>query len=212
MTSAPRQVRAYLDNLRSELYDERDYFRSAMRDVRSKSRSNPRQRVNCAPVRLMNDSVKGLLHTFRRLEAPFVEEKFWDEEADVEKYGDDRPIGDGGVAGDSVGGGGRGLGRRGRGGGSGHNSYGESVYAPMTFARRWDWLRSKDDVITLADQVTRIQTRRIAFDTNNVLQALHHMERQMRDFDDRLYALEESVLGETLSDGNVYVKRRKSDK
>ena len=89
---------------------------------------------------------------------------------------------------------------------------GESVYRAYDFSRRYDWLRSKDDVVTLADQVNRIQTRRIGFDTNNVLQSLHHIEKQMKEFDDRLYGLEEAVLGETLSDGNVYVKRKKGKK
>lgn len=229
MWAAPREIRGYLNNLRSELYDERDYFRTAMRDVRSKSRSNPRQRVDCAPVRLMNDSVKSLLQRFRHLEAPFVERRFWDEEADMEKGvggeggGEERGgPGDGALGAEPTY---RGRGRGGGGGRHQHNHHRHSrihsdtgngsdvgVYAPMTFARRWDWLRSKDDVVTLADQVTRIQTRRIAFDTNNVLQTLHAMERQLRELDDRLYTLEEEVLGERLSDGEVYVKRRKSDR
>lgn len=43
-------------------------------------------------------------------------------------------------------------------------------YALMDFTRRYRWLRSKNDVIALADQVTRVQSRRIAFDTNSVVQ------------------------------------------
>ena len=145
----------------------------------------------------MNDSVKGLLHKFRRLEAPFVEEKFWGEEADLEKdmNGTIAPR-DAEV---------RHLDR----GREEATINGESVYRPMDLARRYDWLRSKDDVLLLADQVTRITTRRIAFDTNNVLQALHHVERQLRDFDDRLYGLEKKVPGKELSDREVNVKREK---
>ena len=42
-------------------------------------------------------------------------------------------------------------------------------YAPMTLARRWRWMRTKSDIIRLADQVNRIQTQRIACDTTNLL-------------------------------------------
>ena len=42
-------------------------------------------------------------------------------------------------------------------------------YAPMTLHRRYIWLRTKDEVVTLADRVNRIQTRRIACDSNNII-------------------------------------------
>ena len=42
-------------------------------------------------------------------------------------------------------------------------------YAPMTLARRWRWMRVKSDIISIADQVNRIQTQRIACDTTNLL-------------------------------------------
>lgn len=45
----------------------------------------------------------------------------------------------------------------------------ETEYAPMTFGRRWRWMRSKSDVISLADQVNRIQTQKIACDAGNIL-------------------------------------------
>ena len=35
-------------------------------------------------------------------------------------------------------------------------------YAPMTLGRRWRWMRTKSDIISIADQVDRIQTQRIA--------------------------------------------------
>ena len=38
----------------------------------------------------------------------------------------------------------------------------DTDYAPMTFKRRWRWMRTKSDVISIADQVNRIQTQRIA--------------------------------------------------
>jgi len=42
-------------------------------------------------------------------------------------------------------------------------------YASMTLRRRYIWLRSEDEVVTLATRVNRIQTRRIACDSDNVL-------------------------------------------
>ena len=38
----------------------------------------------------------------------------------------------------------------------------DTDYAPMTFGRRWRWMRTKSDIISIADQVNRIQTQRIA--------------------------------------------------
>ena len=45
----------------------------------------------------------------------------------------------------------------------------ETDYAPMTLARRWKWMRIKSNVLSIADQVNRIQTQRIACDTTNLL-------------------------------------------
>lgn len=45
----------------------------------------------------------------------------------------------------------------------------DTHYAPMTLLRRWRWMRSKSDVIILADRVNRIQTQRIACDASNIL-------------------------------------------
>ena len=38
----------------------------------------------------------------------------------------------------------------------------DTDYAPMTLGRRWKWMRTKSHVISIADQVNRIQTQRIA--------------------------------------------------
>lgn len=45
----------------------------------------------------------------------------------------------------------------------------DTDYARMTLPRRWRWMRNKANVISMADQVNRIQTQRIACDTSNVL-------------------------------------------
>lgn len=38
----------------------------------------------------------------------------------------------------------------------------DTDYAPMTLGRRWRWMRTKNDIISIADQVNRIQTQRVA--------------------------------------------------
>ena len=130
-------MKGYLDNLRTELYGERNYFKKAMRQVRSRSKSNPREHVDCAPLKILNDSVRHLMQDFKRLERPFLEVPEEEEDRDIEK--------------------------------SEESPY-RVKYASMDFRHRYIWLRSKNDVISLADQVTRIQSRRIAFDTNTVVQ------------------------------------------
>lgn len=135
MKNAPREMRGYLDNLRSEIYGERVYFKKAMRQFRSRSKSYPRQHVDCAPLRLLSDSVRHLMQDFKRLEEPFLEHSA-DEEKDTEK--------------------------------SEQMSF-RTNYAPMDFRHRFHWMQIKADVITLADQVNRIQSRRIAFDTNTAV-------------------------------------------
>ena len=127
-----------LDNLRSELYGERGYFRKAMRQVRSRSKSNPRDRVDCAPLQILNHSVRHLMQDFKRLEGPFLETPVEEDEDKAVEKSEESPY--------------------------------RVRYALMDFTRRYRWLRSKNDVIALADQVTRVQSRRIAFDTNSVVQ------------------------------------------
>ncbi|KAL8795334.1 MAG: hypothetical protein Q9195_002204 [Heterodermia aff. obscurata] len=161
MKNAPREMKGYLDNLRSELYGERDYFKKAMRQ-------------------LLNDSIRHLMQDFKRLERPFLEVPPEDEEdKDVEKTEESSPF--------------------------------RVKYAPMDLRHRYIWLRSKNDVLDLADQVTRIQSRRIAFDTNTLVQSTHDIEKRLRDVDDRLWDVEEHLMGERLEDGKVYVRRRYHD-
>lgn len=136
MKSAPRKIREYLGNLRSELYGEREYFKIATKSARSRSRSNPREYVNCGPLKILNDAVKELMHDFKRLETPFLENPAEEEQRDVEK--------------------------------SERVSF-RASYAPFDFKHRFIWLQVKKDVVSLADQVIRIQARRIAFDTNTAV-------------------------------------------
>lgn len=134
--SAPRQMMAYLDNLRLEIHNEKAYFRSALRRTKSRSRSVKKYHEDIAPLKILNTTVRRIHRDFIRLEEPFLNTSPARTEKDVERRSEE-----------SV----------------------ETDYATMTLARRWKWMRTKSHIISIADQVNRIQTQRIACDTTNLL-------------------------------------------
>ena len=133
---APKQMKAYLDNLRIEIHNERAYFKSALRRTRSRSRSVRRYHEDVAPLKVLNTTVRRIHRLFTKLEEPFLDISPSKAEKDIERDSEE-----------SVG----------------------TDYAPMTLARRWKWMRTKSDIISIADEVNRIQTQRIACDTTNLL-------------------------------------------
>ena len=133
---APKQMRAYLDNLRIEIHNERAYFKSALRRTRSRSKSVRRYHEDVAPLKILNTTVRRIHRLFIKLEEPFLDISPSEAEKDIERDSEE-----------SVG----------------------TSYAPMTLARRWKWMRTKSDIISIADEVNRIQTQRIACDTTNLL-------------------------------------------
>ena len=135
---AGKQVHRAFDNLRSEVHGEREYFKKALKQSRSRSRGDTQMQSDNAPLRILNDSVKHLVRDLKRLEEPFLKRSPFDRDRDldIELSGREPLRGD---------------------------------YAPMTLRRRYIWLRSKDEMITLADRVNRIQSRRIAYDSNNIV-------------------------------------------
>ena len=137
--SAPSQTRAYMDNLRLEIHNEKAYFKSALRRTRSRSRSLKKYHEDVGPLRVLNASVRRIHRQFNRLEGPFLTEvpERTEKEIDVEMRTEE--------------------------------STNEPGYAPMTLGRRWRWMRSKNEIISIADQVNRIQTQRIACDASNIL-------------------------------------------
>lgn len=168
-------MRAYLDNLRIEIHNERAYFKSALRRTRSRSRSVRKYHEDVAPLKILNTTVRRIHRLFTKLEEPFLDISPSEAEKDIERDSEE-----------SIG----------------------TSYAPMTLARRWKWMRTKSDIISIADEVNRIQTQRIACDTTNLLMKLHHMDKTIQDFEDRLWDIEEHIMGERLDDGNIYVRRR----
>ncbi|KAL8782237.1 MAG: hypothetical protein Q9213_005567 [Squamulea squamosa] len=177
MWSAPKEVRQMLDNLRTELYGERAYFKNAIKQARSKSRKSTREAPEIIPLSILNDSIRTMMSDFRSMEAPFLDDD--DDNGadglDIEKSGKVSLRGD---------------------------------YGRMGLRRRIRWLHTKDDFMNIQNQVTRTQARRIAYETSNTLSCVREVEKRLQDLDDRVYALEEHFLGETLDDGKVYVKRR----
>ena len=136
MWSAHKEIRSLLDNLRTELYGERAYFKDAIKQAKSKSKT-ARQAVEVTPLSILNDSIKNIMREFRRMEEPFLDNTPDGDDLDIEK--------------------------------SGRVSL-RGTYAPMDFWRRYLWLQQKSDFVEIANQVTRIQARRIAFETSHALE------------------------------------------
>lgn len=176
--SAPKQMVSYLDNLRIEIHNERAYFKSALRRTKSRSRSVKRHHEDIGPLKILNTTVRRLHREFNRLEEPFL---------NVSPSGADSAVKD--LERDS-------------------EESADTDYAPMDLARRWKWMRTKSNIISIAEQVNRIQTQRIACDTTNLLLKLRTMDKNIQDFEERLWDIEEHIMGERLDDGKIYVRRR----
>ncbi|KAL8927464.1 MAG: hypothetical protein Q9208_002269 [Pyrenodesmia sp. 3 TL-2023] len=175
MWSAPKELRQLLDNLRTELYGERAYFKNAIKQARSKSSSSVRGLEEITPLSILNDSIREMMRDFQEMEAPFLNDTRDTNELDMEKSGKVSLRGD---------------------------------YARMDLRRRYIWLQTQSDFLSVATQVTRIQARRIAYETSNTLSCAREVQKRVQDLDGRIYALEEHFLGERLEDGTVHVKRR----
>ncbi|KAL9024012.1 MAG: hypothetical protein Q9196_006828, partial [Gyalolechia fulgens] len=85
--SAPKEIRQLLDNLRTELYGERAYFKNAIKQARSKSRNSTRDSPDIAPLSILNDSIESMMRDFRDMEAPFMHDPEGIEDLDIEKSG-----------------------------------------------------------------------------------------------------------------------------
>ncbi|KAL8806754.1 MAG: hypothetical protein Q9182_001152 [Xanthomendoza sp. 2 TL-2023] len=178
MWFAKKEVRQTLDNLRTELYGERAYFKNAMLEAKSKSKASTRESTELTPLSILNDSISTMMADFRTMESPFLDRDD-DEDVDVEKFGKVSLRGD---------------------------------YGHMNLRRRTLWLHTKADFMDIQNQVTRIQARRIAYETSNTLSCVRQVGKHIDDLDSRVYALEKHVLGETHDNENTDVKRRDPSK
>ncbi|KAL9038519.1 MAG: hypothetical protein Q9180_003085 [Flavoplaca navasiana] len=175
MWNAPKELRQLLDNLRTELFGERAYFKNAIKQARSKSRKSTRDPPEIMPLSILSDSIKNMLSDFRTLEAPFLHNDEHTDDLDIEKSGKVSLRGD---------------------------------YGRLDIRRRLRWLHSKDDFMDIQNKVTRMQARRIAYETSNTLSCVRDVEKRVQDLDDRLFDLEEHLLVEKQDDKKVYVNRR----
>ncbi|KAI4207280.1 MAG: hypothetical protein LQ346_000648 [Caloplaca aetnensis] len=139
MWSAPKELPRLLDNVRTELYGERAYFKNAIKQARSKSRSSVRELEEMTPLSILNDSIREMMRDFRDMETPFLNDTPDTNHLDIEKSGK--------------------VSLRGN-------------YARMDLRRRYIWLQTKPDFVDVANQVTRIQARRIAYETSNTLSSV----------------------------------------
>lgn len=87
MSSAPKELRQLLDNLRTELYGERAYFKDAIKQARSKDRKSTREPPEIIPLSILNDSIKTMMDDLRNLEAPFLDNDEDTKDVDLEKSG-----------------------------------------------------------------------------------------------------------------------------
>lgn len=154
--SAPKQMVSYLDNLRIEIHNERAYFKSALRRTKSRSRSVKRHHEDIGPLKILNTTVRRLHREFNRLEEPFL---------NVSPSGADSAVKD--LERDS-------------------EESADTDYAPMDLARRWKWMRTKSNIISIAEQVNRIQTQRIACDTTNLLLSVSRRQAARDAWTDRV--------------------------
>ncbi|KAI4162203.1 MAG: hypothetical protein LQ342_004223 [Letrouitia transgressa] len=87
MWNAHHEIRPVMDNLRTELYGERAYFKNALKQARSKSKSSTRYAPEIQPLAILNDGIKDLMREFRELEEPFLDRPEEAEDLDIEKSG-----------------------------------------------------------------------------------------------------------------------------
>ena len=86
--SAPKQMKLYLDNTRSELRGERAYFKSALRRSRSRTRKRNKEWMydDSEVIKLLNGTTRSLLRHFEELEKPFLRNPAETEEKDIERF------------------------------------------------------------------------------------------------------------------------------
>ena len=87
MWNAPKEMKSSMDNLRTELYGERAYFKNALKQAKSKSKASSRIAQEIQPLSILNDSIKTLMREFRDLEVPFLDTPGEAEDLDIEKSG-----------------------------------------------------------------------------------------------------------------------------
>ena len=137
--AAPREARDYLDNLRQDIYELREDLKKANKRHRPRSNSEPKSGSRTS---FETGALRVLNDTMKHLQREFVklERPFLEEPRDNEDI--DSPW----------------------------MHYTARVsYCNMNLSQRFAWLRSRAEVIDMAQRVDRIQTRKIAHEMQTAL-------------------------------------------
>lgn len=183
--NAPQEIRDGLSNLRLELLEERDAYRRFRRQLRRSGASKEKSSVarggatNKEDVLVvMGDTIRDLWLNFKALERPFL----------VRNPRRAREIQRGNYWGESD------LDEKGRHVDEERNEDNLKTYYDCDFLHRFLWWRSKAGATALADQVQRLQIRRIEWHTTEAGHSMERMERLLTQMEDRVHNLDEKLV------------------
>ena len=137
--AAPREAGDYLDNLRLEIYESREDLKKANRRQRPRSNSDPKSGGRAS---FETGSLRVLNDTMKHPQREFVK---------LEKPFLEEPRDDGDIDSPWI-------------------HYTARVnYCDMNLSQHFSWLRTRAEVIDMAQRVDRIQTRKIAHEMQTAL-------------------------------------------
>lgn len=190
---AESEIHAYLSNLRIELWEERSSLRKIRKhnkdfghSTHGKGKGRTKLRLDDATLKSMQDIMRHLTRTFKRLEQPFLEPNptpvrrrdptdpyaresgGWEDDVKTARGArrhyrarrdeDDDDDDDEGWSG--------------------------MQYCNITLGKRFVWLRKRSEAISLMENLTRVQTRRIARQVGEISIALYEYGAIIEDVRD----------------------------
>ncbi|MCJ1319342.1 hypothetical protein MMC15_004678 [Xylographa vitiligo] len=175
--SAPTEAQDYFGNLRQELWELREDLRKASRRNRPRRGSDHKGSGSS----LESGSLRVLQDTVKRIQRRFrqLERPFL---LDPER--DDPDI-------DSA---------------WAHYNL-RTNYCNMNLSHRIRWLRSKSQIVNMAQEVSRIMIRRINAEVNNILLSMQDMERSRQQTLDQIWDMQDR-LHDHSDDNGTYPRRR----
>ena len=201
--NAPTEIRDHLANLRLELLEERDAYRRYRRHLRRSGAGKERSSVAKGGttnkddvLTVMGETIKDLWQSFKSLERPFLVRNprrareiqrgdYWGESDIDEKsrYVDEE-----------------------------RNEDNLKTYYDCDFLHRFLWWRSKAAIISLMNQVQRLQIRRIEWHTTEAGHVMGRMENMLAEMEERVYSLDEKLMVVKKADqGSVRRSRSRLD-
>lgn len=185
LMNAPTEIRDALANLRLELIEERDAYRKYRRRLRKSGAGKEKSNIARGGatskedvLMIMGDTINDLWGTFKSLERPFL----------VRNPRRAREIQRGDYWGESD------LDEKDRHVDEERNEDNLKTYYQCDFLHRFLWWRSKASINSLADQVQRIQIRRIEWHTTEAGSGMASMQRLLTEIEDRVQSLDEKLM------------------